>query len=49
MDFNTVDEAFIQSVSDYRNHIPRRSFKYRTPIEVFEAQTRYHLSEIFTE
>lgn len=49
MDFNTVDEAFIQSVSDYRNHIPRRSLKYRTPIEVFEAQTGYHLSEIFTE
>lgn len=49
MDFNTVDEAFIQSVSDCRNHIPRRSLNYRTPIEVFEAQKGYHLSEIFTE
>ncbi|MGX6978301.1 IS30 family transposase, partial [Vagococcus elongatus] len=25
----------ISSVSSHRNHIPRKSLKYRTPIEVF--------------
>jgi len=35
MDFNTVSEAFIQSVSDKRNRIPRRSLGFKTPIQVF--------------
>ena len=35
MDFNTVSETFIQSVSTKRNLIPRKSLKYLTPLEVF--------------
>ncbi|WP_434121653.1 transposase, partial [Salinicoccus roseus] len=35
MDFNTVDQAFISSVAARRNHIPRKSLNYRTPLEVF--------------
>src|SRR5699024_3470899 len=38
MDFNTVSETFIQSVSNKRNLIPRKSLKYRTPLEVFFEQ-----------
>lgn len=38
MDFNTVSEAFIQSVSTKRNLIPRKSLEYRTPLEVFLEQ-----------
>lgn len=49
MELNTVDEEFIQSVSDWHNHILRCSLKYCIPIEVFEIQTGYHLSEMSTE
>ncbi|MCB5954429.1 IS30 family transposase [Enterococcus sp. CWB-B31] len=35
MNFNEVDEAFVQSVASKRNHIPRKSLNYRTPMEVF--------------
>ncbi|PQW01954.1 hypothetical protein [Enterococcus faecium] len=35
MDFNSVDEFFIQSVASKRNNIPRKSLDYRTPLEVF--------------
>lgn len=35
MDFNGVSETFIQSVASKRNHIPRKSLHYRTPLEVF--------------
>ncbi|HAQ5715508.1 TPA: IS30 family transposase, partial [Enterococcus faecium] len=35
MDFNSVDESFIQSVTSKRNNIPRKSLDYRTPLEVF--------------
>lgn len=35
MDFTNVPESFIQSVASKRNHIPRRSLNYRTPLEVF--------------
>lgn len=35
MDFNLVDEEFIQSISSKRNNIPRKSLNYRTPMEVF--------------
>ncbi|HAP6048132.1 TPA: IS30 family transposase, partial [Enterococcus faecium] len=35
MDFNKVSETFIQSVASKRNHIPRKSLHYRTPLEVF--------------
>lgn len=35
MDFNGVSETFIQSVASKRNHIPRESLNYRTPLELF--------------
>ncbi|OZT78635.1 IS30 family transposase [Salinicoccus roseus] len=35
MDFNTVDQAFVSSVAARRNHIPRKSLNYCTPLEVF--------------
>ena len=35
MDFNNVSESFIQSVASKRNHIPRKSLNYKTPLEVF--------------
>ncbi|MCG1010925.1 IS30 family transposase [Salinicoccus sp. ID82-1] len=35
MDFNTVDQTFISSVAARRNHIPRKSLNYHTPLEVF--------------
>ncbi len=35
MDFNQVNETFIQSIASKRNHIPRKSLNYRTPMEVF--------------
>lgn len=35
MDFNQVSEAFIQSISAKRNHIPRKSLGYQTPVEAF--------------
>lgn len=35
MDFNRVDQAFTSSVSARRNHIPRKSLNYHTPLEAF--------------
>lgn len=35
MDFNLVDESFIQSIASKRNNIPRKSLHYQTPLEVF--------------
>jgi IS30 family transposase len=35
MDFNQVDQAFVSVVASKRNHIPRKSLNYRTPLEVF--------------
>lgn len=35
MDFNLVDETFIQSIASKRNHIPRKSLNYKTPLEIF--------------
>ncbi|WP_390895713.1 transposase, partial [Staphylococcus equorum] len=35
MDFNQVDQRFVSSVSTRRNHIPRKSLNYQTPLEVF--------------
>ena len=35
MDFNEVDESFIQSIASKRNNIHRKSLNYKTPIEVF--------------
>ncbi|MCG1010978.1 IS30 family transposase, partial [Salinicoccus sp. ID82-1] len=35
MNFNTVDQTFVSSVAARRNHIPRKSLNYRTPLEVF--------------
>ena len=35
MDFNQVDQAFISSVANKRNNIPRKSLAFQTPLEVF--------------
>lgn len=35
MDFNEVDESFIQAIASKRNHIPRKSLNYKTLLEVF--------------
>lgn len=35
MDFNQVSQTFISSVANKRNHIPRKSLNYQTPLEVF--------------
>lgn len=35
MDFNKVDETFIQAIASKRNNIPRKSLNYQTPLEVF--------------
>lgn len=35
MDFNQVDQTFVSAVASNRNHIPRKSLKYKTPLEVF--------------
>ncbi|HFM7323704.1 TPA: IS30-like element IS6770 family transposase, partial [Enterococcus faecium] len=35
IDFREVNQTFISSVSNQRNHIPRKSLNYRTPIEIF--------------
>src|SRR5690625_1677661 len=35
MDFRSVTQAFISSVSSRRNNIPRKSLNYQTPIECF--------------
>ena len=35
MDFNKVEESFIQSITSKRNNIPRKSLNYKTPLEVF--------------
>ena len=35
MDFNQVNQGFISSVASKRNHIPRKSLNYQTPLEVF--------------
>lgn len=35
MDFNQVDQAFVSAVASKRNHIPRKSLNYQTPLEVF--------------
>lgn len=35
MDFNPIDEEFIQLIAHYRNKIAKKSLEYLTPIEVF--------------
>lgn len=35
MNFNQIDQAFVSSVASRRNHIPRKSLNYRTPLEIF--------------
>ncbi|RXW41205.1 IS30 family transposase, partial [Enterococcus faecium] len=32
---NQVNQGFISSVASKRNHIPRKSLNYQTPLEVF--------------
>ncbi len=38
IDFNELSEMTIQSVSEHRNHIPRKSLGYKTPMEVLLEQ-----------
>ena len=35
MDFNQVNQSFVSAVASKRNHIPRKSLNYQTPLEVF--------------
>jgi IS30 family transposase len=35
MDFNQVDQAFVSSIANKRNNIPRKSLAYQTPLEIF--------------
>ncbi|SFV39685.1 IS30 family transposase [Ligilactobacillus acidipiscis] len=35
MDFRNLPNALVQQVSSRRNHIPKKSLNYKTPIEVF--------------
>ena len=35
MDFNEVSSDFIHSIASFRNHIPRKSLNYKTPLESF--------------
>ena len=35
MDFNSVTQEYISSVSSRRNNLPRKSLNYRTPLECF--------------
>lgn len=37
MDFNLVDQAFVSSVAAKRNHIPRKSLGYQTPLEMLSS------------
>ena len=46
MDFNEVDESFIQSIASKRNNIPRKSLNYKTPIEVFLSHIKEELSNL---
>jgi IS30 family transposase len=39
MDFNPCDQAFLNSVADARNRIPRKSLDFKTPMEVFFEYT----------
>lgn len=45
MDFNKVNESFIQSVSNKRNHIPRRSLGFKTPMQVFIEEVHKQLGQ----
>jgi IS30 family transposase len=35
MDFQNVDQSYVSTVASKRNHIPRKSLDYCTPLEVF--------------
>lgn len=35
MDFNQVDQRGVASAASRRNHIPRKSLNYQTPLKVF--------------
>jgi len=37
MDFNQVNQAFITSVADKRNQIPRKTLNYETPLDVLSS------------
>lgn len=48
MDFNEVNEMFIQSVAHKRNNIPRKSLNYLTPIEKILDEVDYeYLSSLY--
>ena len=46
-DFNEMDESFIQSVASFRNHIPRKSLNYKTPVEVLVENIYGKLSNLY--
>jgi IS30 family transposase len=46
MEFNQVNQGFISSVASKRNHIPRKSLNYQTPLEVFELRKWKVLSRL---
>lgn len=35
MDFNQVNQSFVSEVASIRNHIPKKSLNYHTPLEIF--------------
>ena len=37
IDFNRVDQVLVSAVASKRNHIPRKSLNYQTPLEVFSS------------
>ena len=41
MDFNEVENSFIQSITSKRNNIPRKSLNYKIPLEVFLSYVDY--------
>ncbi|MDQ8516450.1 hypothetical protein Q3F44_12590, partial [Enterococcus faecium] len=41
MDFNQVNQGFISSVASKRNHIPRKSLNYQTPLGVPSAYEEF--------
>ena len=35
LDFRSLPDELVQAIASRRNHIPRKSLNYRTPLEVF--------------
>ena len=45
LDFRNLSDEFVKSVADRRNHIPRKSLNYLTPIEAFLKYVTYDQME----